>query len=464
MAPPQFKVIIAGGGIAGLSLGVMLERAGIDYLILEAASQVHPLGGIVYLGAPVLRAFEQLGLLDDLFRQSNVMTGVTLMDHKLNKVSRINADFSKDRYGYHTLTIVRPKLYDILLSRIPAYKILFGKRVASTSQINDGVRVRCEDNSTYDGDILVAADGGSSPIRKAIYDQIQMRSKKLQYPADYAKPKLDQRCVIGVSEPMSVSQFPVLASKNCEMMLVMPKESNCIVWFVPMAEKRIGWGITSPLPSTIDSTTVSANSSLRGSRMSFESSTFDGTPSSTSSPGRGRSFSSASATSFNPHSATSAPYTGNYVDNFVMNNSSTYSVSNNSNSQFSSRSLKKRHSFGRLSKYSSSSSGSQKSSFDFQQYPSVLRTNDARDLDLDELPIERIWNKLDEKYTIEDSIRKQPCPYGGVLGDIIDSTSRKMITTVVVEEKFYHTWHLERTVLMGDGKFWTLEGQKAQAV
>lgn len=97
MAPAQFKVIIAGGGIAGLSLGVMLERAGIDYLILEAAGEIQPLGAVVYLGPPVLRAFEQLGLLEDLIRHSNFMTGVTLMDYKLNKICRINVDYAKER-------------------------------------------------------------------------------------------------------------------------------------------------------------------------------------------------------------------------------------------------------------------------------------------------------------------------------------------------------------------------------
>lgn len=105
MAPTQFKVIIAGGGIVGLSLGVMLERAGTDYLILDAADEIRPLGGVLYLGAPVLRSFEQLGLLDDLIRQSNVMTGATLMDHNLNKICRLSTDFARERYTAQHLHI-----------------------------------------------------------------------------------------------------------------------------------------------------------------------------------------------------------------------------------------------------------------------------------------------------------------------------------------------------------------------
>ncbi|KAG0351034.1 hypothetical protein BG005_009476 [Podila minutissima] len=97
MAPAQFKVVIVGGGIAGLALGVMLERAGIDYIILEAAQEIRPLGAVVYLGPPLMRAMEQLGLLDDLIRNSNTMTGVTLMNHRLTKICRVNIDYAAER-------------------------------------------------------------------------------------------------------------------------------------------------------------------------------------------------------------------------------------------------------------------------------------------------------------------------------------------------------------------------------
>ncbi|KAF9949895.1 hypothetical protein BGZ72_008348 [Mortierella alpina] len=450
MAPPQFKVIIVGGGIAGLSLGVMLERAGIEYLILETANEVRPLGGVVYVGPPALRAFEQLGLLDDLVRQSNILTGLTLMNHKLAKICRLSTESAKDKYGYHTLTIVRPKLYDILLSRIPAYKILFGKKVTSTTQSTEGVKIRCKDGSTYNGDILVAADGGSSAIRDTIFEEIRMRSKKLQHPSDYAKPKLDQRCVVGVTEPLSTKRYPVLGSKNCELMVVMPKDANFVVWYVPMAEKRFGWGITSPLPSTANSATHSQTDySPPGSRGSLESALYDGPASSAPSSGRGRSLSMTSGGSYN--SSPSSSFTPDYhnADNYCDSSTDVYNMSNNSSSQVSSsKTLRKRHSLGRLSKHSASSSTSQKSTF--QQFPSVLRTNVERKLDIDDLPRDRIWDKLDEKYTVEESIREQLCPFGGVLGDLIDHTSRKMITTVVVEEKYYNTWHCGRIVLLGD--------------
>ncbi|KAG9072106.1 hypothetical protein KI688_006330 [Linnemannia hyalina] len=479
MPPAQFKVIIAGGGIAGLSLGVMLERAGIDYIILEAAGEVRPLGAVVYLGPPVLRAFEQLGLLEDLIRHANFMTGVTLMDHKLNKICRINVDYAKERYGYDTLTIFRAKLYSVLLSRIPAYKILFAKRVASTVQSSEGVKVQCEDGSTYNGDILVAADGGSSPIRKAMYTEIKKRTKKVFHPQDYALPKLDQRCIVGVTEPLSMKEYPILASKECELILVMPRDSNCMTWWIPMEGRRFGWGITSPMPSANqpsktkkkkeESKSNGLNHLREATTDTTTSSSFDMTHSLSSthesaSPGH-RQFSSLSGTSYSPPSSnSSSSIHGGYSSNVhIYNNGgggSDNGISSSSNITTSALAvgtnnhldLKKRQSFGRLSKISTSSSNS--SQTNFQKYPPVLVSANSNiltpPLKLKDLPNDRTWSSLDTQYGIDESIREQASPFGGTFGDMIDMTSRKNVTMCVVEEKFYNTWHFGRTILLGD--------------
>ncbi|KAG0260980.1 hypothetical protein BGZ95_004311, partial [Linnemannia exigua] len=477
MAPAQFKVIIAGGGIAGLSLGVMLERAGIDYLILEAAGEIRPLGAVVYIGPPVLRAFEQLGLLEDLVRHSNFMTGVTLLDDKLNKICRINIDYARDRYGYDTLTIFRPKLYQVLLSRIPAYKILFSKRVTSTVQSSEGIKVHCEDGSTFNGDILVAADGGASPIRKAMYTEIKKRTKKVFHPQDYALPKLDQRCIVGVTEPLSVKQYPILASKECEMLLIMPKDSNFMIWWVPMEGRRFGWGVTAPLPAAEQPTNdkkkkQESKSSQhhhqqhhRETPSDITSSSFDmpHSPSSTHGASGGglghRQFSSLSGTSYSPPSSTSSSSIHN---GYSSHNANGYNGGGSDNGMStgsnitSANDLKRRQSFGRLSKISSSSSNNSTShqTSTFQKYPPILvhakSTILTPPLELKDLPNDPTWTGLDAKYGIDESVREQASPFGGTFGDILDATSRKMISMAVVEEKFYHTWHFGRTVLLGD--------------
>lgn len=44
MVPGAPTVIIVGAGLAGLTLAILLEKAKIEYLIFEKASEVKPLG------------------------------------------------------------------------------------------------------------------------------------------------------------------------------------------------------------------------------------------------------------------------------------------------------------------------------------------------------------------------------------------------------------------------------------
>jgi hypothetical protein len=50
--PPH--VLIAGAGLAGLFLGILLEEAGIPYAIFERSAEIKPLGNQLLYAIPVL--------------------------------------------------------------------------------------------------------------------------------------------------------------------------------------------------------------------------------------------------------------------------------------------------------------------------------------------------------------------------------------------------------------------------
>ncbi|KAG0297790.1 hypothetical protein BGZ97_004222, partial [Linnemannia gamsii] len=311
-----------------------------------------------------------------------------------------------------------------------------------------------------------------------MYTEIKKRTKKGFHPQDYALPKMDQRCIVGVTEPLSVKQYPILASKECELILVMPRDINCMVWWIPMEGRRFGWGITSPLPSAAhpintkkkkeESKSNSQNHLREPTADSTTSSSFDmpHSPSSTHGGAGGggghRQFSGLSGVSYSPPSSNSSSsihggfssniqtYNNGGTDNGV---SSSSNIATTTTTNTTVNNLKKRQSFGRLSKLSSSGS-SNDSRTNFQKYPAVLVAANSNSLtpplELKDLPNDRTWSGLDTKFGIDESIREQASPFGGTFGDIVDQTSRKRVTMSVVEEKFYHTWHFGRTVLLGD--------------
>jgi len=65
-----FRVIISGGGIAGLSLANALQHAGIDYILLEARAVIAPqVGASIGLMPNGSRILDQVGCYDEILEK-----------------------------------------------------------------------------------------------------------------------------------------------------------------------------------------------------------------------------------------------------------------------------------------------------------------------------------------------------------------------------------------------------------
>lgn len=73
MAPSgDFRVIIGGGGIAGLTLANALEQAGVDYILLEARDKIDPqVGASIGIFATGGRIFDQLGCFERIAEETS---------------------------------------------------------------------------------------------------------------------------------------------------------------------------------------------------------------------------------------------------------------------------------------------------------------------------------------------------------------------------------------------------------
>ncbi|KAF9151514.1 hypothetical protein BGX20_005390, partial [Mortierella sp. AD010] len=163
---PIPTVLIVGGGIGGLMLGAILESADIPYHILERATEYRPLGSAMVVTGNILPVFEQLGIYEDLKRVTMPHVSTDVYDMDLNILGGLGSKGHKIACGYDVLTIARPKLYDVILRKVPAHKISMGKKVLRTKEHDNKVIVYCSDNTEYEGRILVGADGAYSAVRQ----------------------------------------------------------------------------------------------------------------------------------------------------------------------------------------------------------------------------------------------------------------------------------------------------------
>ena len=82
MGANTFRVIVVGGGPVGLTAAHALDRAGIDFIVLERRPDVVIDAGSNLVLMPVgLRALSQLGLLDGLHAVSSPLSRIDRLDH-----------------------------------------------------------------------------------------------------------------------------------------------------------------------------------------------------------------------------------------------------------------------------------------------------------------------------------------------------------------------------------------------
>ncbi|KAK3834914.1 MAG: hypothetical protein JOS17DRAFT_773038 [Linnemannia elongata] len=209
--PP--RVLIAGAGLAGLFLGILLEEAGIPYEIFERSAEIKPIGAIMCLHPGVLPVFEQLGLYEELLSFSKIADKGTFYTDKMNVIAKIEA-IGQEAIGYYSVLFTRPELYNLLYKRIPPHKIHMSKKVLSFQQNHEGVMLRFSDNTTVHGDILVGADGAHSSVRQHLYKTLE---KEGQLPkTDKKQMEKGYISLVGTTDPLDPAKYPRLGDRDSE--------------------------------------------------------------------------------------------------------------------------------------------------------------------------------------------------------------------------------------------------------
>ncbi|PVH90855.1 FAD/NAD(P)-binding domain-containing protein [Periconia macrospinosa] len=174
MGTKNFRIIISGGSIAGLSLALMLEKNGIDFLVLEAYPEIAPqVGASIGMLPNGLRILDQLGCYEDVWKcAKSAIDQVCFRGPDGREFYTFNdvQGHSIQRHGYPIFFLDRQMVIQILYNHIQdKSKILTKKRVIGLRQSDSGVQVTTKDGSNYTGDIIVGGDGIHSTVRQEMW-------------------------------------------------------------------------------------------------------------------------------------------------------------------------------------------------------------------------------------------------------------------------------------------------------
>jgi 2-polyprenyl-6-methoxyphenol hydroxylase-like FAD-dependent oxidoreductase len=171
-------VLIAGGGIGGLTLALSLHQIGVPAKVFESVSELKPLGVGINVLPHAVRELIELGLLNEL-EASAVRTRELAYFSKHGKPiwsepRGIEAGYKWPQFSIHRGTL-QQILLDAATERLGPENILTSHHLNDWSETSSGVRADFIDKATgkpagsHDGALLIAADGIHSAIREKLY-------------------------------------------------------------------------------------------------------------------------------------------------------------------------------------------------------------------------------------------------------------------------------------------------------
>lgn len=219
----------------------------------KLSTQPTRIGTVINAGPNILAVLEQLGLLQEIKAASvpcpalhfynTDMDNIGVTDQSSHKqlyvvviyVLRLTCNHTCPtltmnllffRYGYNNLLLARPRLHNILLKRIPPNRISFGKRVLRTEEQCGKVSIFCSDGTSYEGDILVGADGASSSVRQSLYKRMEEKGRLPK--SDTEKSIATYVSVVGVANIADTEKFPQTTDPFSHFSQVVGKDSRSV--------------------------------------------------------------------------------------------------------------------------------------------------------------------------------------------------------------------------------------------
>nr|H1ZZA4.1 RecName: Full=Aurachin C monooxygenase/isomerase [Stigmatella aurantiaca]CCD27744.1 FAD-dependent monooxygenase [Stigmatella aurantiaca Sg a15] len=158
-------VLIAGGGIGGLTLGVALRRAGIAFKIFERAPALLRVGAGISMQSNAMLAFRTLGVDTAVAAAGQEIQGGAILNPRGEEISSMPVSKASAEVGAPMITIHRGRLQDVLHQIVGDDNLVLGAKVEGFRDGPDGLFVRLADGREFQGDLLVGADGLRSAVR-----------------------------------------------------------------------------------------------------------------------------------------------------------------------------------------------------------------------------------------------------------------------------------------------------------
>ncbi|MDH5825306.1 FAD-dependent monooxygenase [Sphingobacterium faecium] len=162
------RFTIMGGGVAGLTAAIGLNKIGVQVCIFEGAKALAGIGAGFGLAANAIHALDYLNLKSGVTPLGHYLEHYNILDERGRtlvspETKAISAQYSQDNFAIH-----RADLHQFLLQQIEPTDLHLGKRAFKIERHDAGIDIFFEDGTMHQTDFLIVADGVKSKIRQQL--------------------------------------------------------------------------------------------------------------------------------------------------------------------------------------------------------------------------------------------------------------------------------------------------------
>ena len=164
------RALICGAGIAGLTLGCLLDRMGWDVHLVERASSLRREGFMIDFFGPGFDAAETMGLLPRLRELAYTVTELNYVDRSGRPRAALDYQRMVNSLDGRLISLLRGDLALALYKGLSQRVVQsYGCSVEALDERAGEVTATLTDGTRWSGDLVIGADGIHSAIRKLAF-------------------------------------------------------------------------------------------------------------------------------------------------------------------------------------------------------------------------------------------------------------------------------------------------------